>query len=376
MRFADVIGQKEVIRHLADMVNENRISHALLFWGPEGSGTLSTALAYIQYINCLNKSNNDSCGTCTNCIKYQKLIHPDLHFVFPINSTEKIKSDKVVCKEFMVDFREAVLTNPYLNLLDWLNFIGIENKQGNISEREADEVVKKLSLRSYEAEYKCVIIWMAERMNGSSANKLLKILEEPPDKTLFILTAQNHDQLLPTIISRTQLVKFNQVNNHDMVNWLVSVKGINEGLAKEIARQADGNVNKANYLSSKDEVSDQNFDEFASWMRLCYSKKFEEVLEFSNEIAAIGRERQKNFLEYGLMMVRECLLRHGSAENLTRLNQNEISFVSKFYPFINFRNAHAIMDEFNTACYHIERNGSTKIIFLDLSLKLFGLLKQ
>jgi DNA polymerase-3 subunit delta' len=376
MQFAEVIGQTEVKNHLVDMVSGNRISHALLFWGPEGSGTLSTALAFIKYINCTNKQENDSCGACSNCVKYQKLTHPDLHFVFPINSTEKIKSEKVVCNEFLPDYREAVLANPYLNLLDWLNFIGIENKQGNISEREADEVVRKLSLRAYEAEYKCVIIWMAERMNASSANKLLKILEEPPDKTLFILTAQNHDQLLPTIISRTQLIKFNNVNNQVVLNWLVEEKKTGKDRALEIARQADGNINKALQLLISDEVPDVNFEQFASWMRLCYSKKFEEVLDFANEVGGIGRERQKNFLEYALMMVRECLLRHGSVTDLTRLNQNEMGFVAKFYPFINFRNAQSIMEELNAACFHIERNGNAKIIFLDVSLKLFGLLKQ
>ncbi|MCC7050474.1 MAG: DNA polymerase III subunit delta' [Bacteroidia bacterium] len=375
MQFNSVVGQSIIKKQLSDMVAENRVSHALLFSGNEGCGQLATALAYVQYLNCTEKTNGDSCGKCPQCIKIQKLIHPDLHLVFPINSTEKIKGDKLISSQFLPDFREAVIKNPYLNLFNWFEHIGIENKQGNISEKESDELIKKLSLRSYEAEYKCTIIWMAERMNNTCSNKLLKLLEEPPDKTLFILICQQPDQLLPTIISRTQMIKFNPLDNETVYQWVLKEKNISELKAQEIARQSNGNLNKALLLLTDENIS-THFETFTSWMRLCYSKKFDEILAWVNETAKTGREQQKNFLEYALTMVRECLIRHGGVANLSNVNNNEIQFIEKFYPFINFRNSLSIMEEINTAIQHIERNGNPKIIFLDLSLKLFGLLKQ
>jgi DNA polymerase-3 subunit delta' len=375
MQFNQVIGQSLIKEKLISMVTENRVSHALLFAGPEGCGHLPMALAFIQYLNCVNKINDESCGKCNNCIKFQKLIHPDLHLVFPINSTDKIKGDKLVTSQFIQDFRSAVLDNPYLNLFDWLQYIGIENKQGIISERESDELIKKLSLRAYESEYKCAIIWMAERMHDACANKLLKLLEEPPHKTIFILIAQQPEQLLPTILSRTQTVKFGPINYQDIYQWIVTTQNISDPKASEIAHQSEGNFNKVLTLVQSIEENDY-LTQFSTWMRLCYLKKFEEVLDWINQITKGVREEQKKFLEYALTMVRECLIRHGGATDISYLGEKEKEFIEKFYPFINLRNIHQIMNEFNQAIYHIERNGNGKIIFLDVTLKLFGLLRQ
>lgn len=371
MQFSKILTQPEVERRLISGVKENRISHAQLFLGPEGSGNLAYAIAYAQFIHCSNKQKNDSCGTCPSCIKMSKHVHPDVHYFFPINTTTKITGDNVISAQFYNDWRKAIVENPYQNLNDWLEYIEIENKQGNISERESDEIVKRIGLKAYEGEYKIVLIWMAERMNASCANKLLKVLEEPPDKTLFLLVAQSHEQLLPTIISRTQLVKFKPYEKTIIRNALCNNFGIDTEGADTIAQLADGNYNLA--LKNLNHNEEQSFylENFKVWMRHCYKRgDFPGLVEWVEEFGANGRERLKNFLRYSLGLVRECMVMNYGSPSLQKLNPSEQEFLTKFHPFIMGLNADNITKEIND-CYHqIERNGNAKIILLDATLKL------
>jgi DNA polymerase III subunit delta' len=371
MQFKEIIGQYEVKQRLIQTVNDGRISHAQLFMGPEGSGNLCMAIAYAQYIACANRQTDDSCGSCPACIKYQKFVHPDLHFSYPIISSPKIKTSTAV----LTDWREAITENPYLNLFDWLQFLGGENKQGIIPVDESAEIMRKLSLTTFEGGYKVMIIWMPEKMNTQSANKLLKILEEPPDKTLFLLVTENEDQLLRTIISRTQLVKLNKIADADLIQALMNKHQLQEKDATRIAYLADGSYNEAKLLLINSQEESFNFTQFRTWMRICFKRDALAILKWVDEMAGIGRERHKNFLKYGMGIIREALMLNYNNPSLVRLQGDELDFALKFAPFINGNNVELVMDEFNKSLQHVERNANTKILFTDMSLKLFALLK-
>jgi len=375
MLFKEIIGQAIVKQKLIQTVKENRVSHAQLFFGPEGSGNLALAIAYAQYINCGNKSEDDSCGTCPSCVKYQKLIHPDLHFIYPIATTKSV-TKKPLSKNFLNDWREILLNNYYINLYDWLEHIGIENKQGIINAEDCNEVIKTLSLKSYESEYKVMIIWMVEKLFHSAAPKLLKILEEPPDKTLFLLVSENSDLILKTIISRTQLVKIPPITDTDLYYALVEKNNCNPSKARQITNIVYGNYKEAiKQIVEKDDEK-YNFNYFSQWMRLCYKYSITEMFSWVDEISKIGRENQKHFFIYALRIVRECLLVNFKTTSMVKLDGQEAEFVSKFSPFINTSNCLDISERLNEALYHIERNANPKILFLDLSLKMAKLLKM
>jgi len=378
MKFSDIVGQREVIKRLIQTVEENRISHAQLFLGPQGSGNLALALAYAQYISCQDRKFDDSCGECLSCIKYQKLIHPDLHFAFPVASTREFPTEPV-SNYFLPEWRESVLNNPYLNLFEFLGNLGIENKQGNISVKECQDIIKKLSLKSFESEYKVMIIWMPEKMMPVAANRLLKTLEEPPEKTLFILVTENQDQLLKTIISRTQLVKINKLKDSDIADALLddyNGYSVSPEKAATIARLADGDFNEALRMLEEDDVQHESSEFFQKWMRICYKREVPEAMNQIEEFAKFGRERQKNFFAYCLDLVRECMLLNYTGSQMVRLAGTELGFAEKFAPFINQNNIVEITEEINKASYHIERNANPKVLFLDLSFKLFVLLKK
>lgn len=372
MQFKDIIGQEEVKQRLVQSAKDGRISHAQLFMGPEGSGNLALAVAYAQFIACKNRSENDSCGTCPSCIKYKGLAHPDLHFAYPITSAKEGETSTL----YLPEWREAFLKNPYLNVFSWIQEIGAENKQGTISKFESEEILRKLSLTSYEGGFKVMIIWMAEKMNAAAANKLLKILEEPLDKTLFILVTEGTDQLLPTILSRTQLVKVNRIEDADMVKALMEKNGLSQEEAKRIAYLAEGNYNEALHLIKHADDENFNFAQFRSWMRLCFTKDVLKLAPWVEGIAAIGREKQKNFLTYALGMMRETLMITYGNTTLVRLQGEELEFVKKFSPFVHGENCIPMTDEINRSIRDVERNANPKILFTDLSLKLMTLLKQ
>jgi len=370
MLFSDIIGQNSVKQRLINSVTEQRISHAQLFFGFEGSGALALAVAYSRYVHCTARTPKDSCGTCASCQKYDKLVHPDLHLVYPIALSKDLRVSTTVIKEF----REAFLSDPYLTLNDWFQKIEADNKQPVIATDESGEILKKLSLTTFEGEYKIMLIWMAEKMNLQAANKLLKILEEPPNKTLFLLVTENEDQLLRTIISRTQLLKIPRIPDEELREAIVQRHGLNTEDALRVAFQADGNYAAAKHLLEKDEQAIFNLQVFQKWMRACLRFDAPKVMESVDEFAAAGRERQKQFLAYALDMVRESLLFNYGDPRMVRIGGDEKSFISKFATFVHAANAQRFMHEINLALQHIERNGSAKIIFLDLSFKANELL--
>ena len=375
MRFKDIIGQQKTKQRLIQSVKDNRIAHAQLFLGPEGSGNLVLAIAYAQYINCASPADDDSCGTCPSCSKFQKLIHPDLHFVFPVASTKSITKDPV-SDDFISQWRKLLLESPYFSLLEWYETIEVENKQGNISKNESQSIIRKLSLKTFEAEYKVMIIWMPERMNIIAANKLLKMLEEPPDKTVFLLVSENSGMMLQTILSRTQLIKISKIEPEDMFSYLKATTNYSDQQLKDAIRLADGNYVRALHVLKSDEENVFNLDRFISLMRLCYNKDVLALLQWTDSLNGIGRERQKNFLSYAQRMIRENFMMNCNVNPLALLTQKEQEFSSRFFPFINNENVYQIVDELNKAQYHIESNGNDKIIFLDLSLKLIKLIRK
>jgi DNA polymerase-3 subunit delta' len=375
MLLKEIIGQEEVKKRLVHSVQENRVSHAQLFLGAEGSGALPLAVAYAQYILCKTRSNGDSCGSCPSCTKNSKLVHPDVHFVYPI-ALKKGEVEKST--DVATEWREAFLENPYLNLSDWFSHLDAENKQPIIGVEESGEILRKLSLTTYEGEFKIVILWMPEKMNIAAANKLLKILEEPPDKTLFILVSENEEALLRTIYSRTQLIKVNRIADEEIKNALTEKKQLSHADAARIAYLADGNYNAALKLIAESPEENLHLQKFREWMRMIFKVDIVGVVSWVEEIAnsKVGRENQKAFLLYGLNILRECLVEMYGDKKLLRVDGEELDFVKKLSTLIDGNVCQKLSDELNEAILHIERNGSGKLIFTDLSLKCMKIVKQ
>lgn len=372
MLFSEIVGQQDVKKRLVNSVIENRISHAQLFLGPEGSGNLALAVAYAQYINCTARTSTDSCGTCASCIKYGKLVHPDLHFAFPVASSSK----DPVSDDYIKEWRELFNQNPYFNPTQWYAAIGLENKQGLISKNESHEILRKLNMKSFEADYKVLIMWMPEKMNVTAANKLLKIIEEPPAKTLFLLVPENSGMMLTTILSRTQLVKIPKIDDNSLFEYVLHHYEYSEQQVKDAVKIADGNMNMALRVLQSDDENVENFDLFALLMRTCYRRDVLALLDWCDKICSFGRERQKNFLTYSIRMLRENFMINQGVPDLAMLTAKENEFSSKFYPFINNQNVQAIFDEMGKAMYHVESNGNDKIIFSDMALKLIKLIRN
>lgn len=375
MQFKEVIGQEEVKKRLINSVKENRISHAQLFYGLEGSGKLALALAYAQYINCENPGEEDSCGTCNACNKYQKLIHPDLHFVFPV-STNKIVTKDAVSDSFIAQWRQLVLESPYFNEAMWYEKISIENKQGLIGKDESQEIIRKLNLKTFEADYKVMIIWLPEKMNASSANKLLKILEEPPKGTVFLLVSEDTERIIQTILSRTQLIKVPKISSEDLSIYLMAKYDFNQTEVSDFVHIASGNYIRAINAIHMSEESEENFKEFVALMRLAYQRQLIEILAWAERMAGMGRERLKRFFDYGLRMMRESYIYNFGKHEMNYLTKMEKDFVNKFSPFIVDDNIHALTEEMNKAAYHIERNGYPKIVLTDFALRVVKLIRK
>jgi len=382
MFFSDVIGQAEVKQRLIKSVKENRVSHALLFLGAEGSGNLALAVAFAQYLACENPSEEDSCGECPGCRKMQKLVHPDVTFSYPIASTEKTSKPRRSV-DFVTEWRKAFLQNPYLNFNDWVYELDIENKQGIISVDESADILHRLSLKAVEAPYKIVIIWLAEKLHIAAANKLLKIIEEPPDQTFFFLVAENYEQIIPTILSRTQLIKVNKINDHDMENALMSRHSLSKDAARKMAHRAAGNYHEAlNFIENNEEEQNLN-QQFLDWMRTCLqlnipkyaSAALKTLADMADERSRGGREQQKLFLQNGLHILRECLMINYANHSMVRFEGEELESFRKFAPFVNQNNAEKFIEEFNNAHFHLERNAHFKILFTDLSFTASRLLQ-
>ena len=372
MLFKEVIGQKEVKQQLLHAVSEGRISHAQLFLGPEGSGHLALALAYAQYLLCQNRAAADSCGACPSCLKCSKMAHPDLTYSFPMSPNAKEKTK--ICQDCIADFREAVMTNPYLSYNDWVTAMDAENKQGSINTDEAGEIVRRLALKSVEGGFKICLIWFPESLNTSAANKLLKILEEPPEHTVFLLVASNHEEILPTIASRTQLVKVFSLTDDEMSQALISRHGLTAAEARRYAHLAGGDYNEARCMLSEETGDDSN-GRFLEWMRLCLKLKLPEIGKFSDGMAALSREQQKVFLQQALHIARECLLLNYGDPSMVRLSPTELESFRRFAPFIHRNNADDFAGEINKAHFHLERNANARILFTDLSFAMHRILQ-
>lgn len=374
MFFKDVIGQNHIKKHLKSTTEKGRIPHAQLFVGKEGSGVLPMAIAYAQYLLCLNANDEESCK-----IKCENLAHPDLHFAFPVTTNDKVKKHPI-SNLFLEDWRLFVKEQPYGSLYNWLQFIGVENKQGLIGVDEAESIVKSLTLKAFEGGFKVMVIWRAEKMNISAANKLLKLIEEPPEKTIFILCAEDEEQIISTIRSRCQAIHFPALSEKDIAESLVLKEKITENVAYKFAHQSEGNYNKALHLLHHDS-SDIIFETwFITWIRTAFRAKgnatvVQQLVSWSDEIAKSGRETQKRFLKYCLQFFRQAMLLNYNSEAIVFLETETKGFdLKKFAPFVHSGNILEISNELNDAIYHIERNGNAKIVLLDLSIKLTRLL--
>ena len=375
MNFQQIPGQEEIIGKLIRSVHEERVSHAQIFTGPEGCGSMALALAYARFISCENREDNDSCGTCKSCVKYEKMIHPDLHLVFPVIKGKKATDP--VSDNYLEEWREFVNKSPYFTINNWLDTIEVGNAQGMIFASEASEIIKKLSLKTFESDFKIMIIWLPEKMHQATANKLLKMVEEPPEKTLFLLVSDEPDKVIPTILSRCQLIKIPSFRNRDIEKYLIQRFNITAEKAADTAHVSNGNINRAIELCDNEDSSLANLNRFKSLMRFAWKRDIISLIGWSEDIATTGREAQKNFISYSLRILRENLMLtlDQMKNRLVYLVGEEASFSGNFHSFINQHNIYPLNDEFNLVYSHIEANGNAKIIFLDLALKVTRLIR-
>lgn len=367
MRLAEVPGLGDIKAVLVQAARQGHVAHALLFEGQEGNAGLALALAFANYLNCENPGETDSCGVCSACAKFDKLAHPDLHLVFPVASTKKV-SEKPVASHFLADFREFMAYKPFGRLTDWSAQFGAENKQLNISVEEARQIIARLSLKAFEGCYKIMLIWLPEMMNIQATNAILKILEEPTEDTVFLLVSNDPDRLLPTIISRCQKVRLNPYDNEEVSQFLIHRHQADARAAAQAAVMSDGILARA--LDFLEENTTDYFPLFSEWMRACFARKYADMVKMADGFTSLGREAQKNFMQYGLSLIREALVYRLAGEALVRLPSEEKTFVSKFAPFVTDTNASALARQLELAAFHIERNGSPKMIFVDTSLQL------
>ncbi len=378
MRFSDVIGQQAVKERLRLSARKNRVAHTQLFLGPEGSGALPLAIALAQYLSCTHKKDNDSCGNCPSCIKYQRFAHPDLHFIFPTTTNDKVKKNPQ-SELFQEEWLNFIRKNRgYATQSSWYETLGAGNKQGTIYARDANEIVRLISLKPYEAAYKVVIIFQAERLNAAASNKLLKSFEEPPDNTLFILVADRYELIIPTVRSRAQLVKVPKLKIAEVEDALL--KRFSEKLtaekARELASLAQGNWNVAIDLMDQADENEHNFVKFRNWMRLCFrGNDFVALSVIIQELSRMGREKQKGFLNYGLQVIHNSLIINWKQEMPIVAHASEKDYLRKFAPYVNSANQKQMYELLNEAVYHVERNAHPGILFADLSFKLTELMQ-
>ncbi|HZL11509.1 MAG TPA: DNA polymerase III subunit [Prolixibacteraceae bacterium] len=374
MFFKEVIGQDATKQRLIQSVNEERVSHAQLFAGPPGTGKLALAIAYAQYVACTNRQAGDSCGECPSCKKIRKLIHPDLHFVFPVIKTKKF--EKPVSDNFLEDWRMMVGRNPYFSMDQWFSQIGVENAQGLIYSHQSEEIIRKLNLKSYESEYKTMIIWLPEKMHVACANKLLKMIEEPPVKTLFILITENEEDILSTIRSRCQLITIPPIDSVALGKAIQEVPEAEGCDIRNIVHLARGNYGKALELLQPDEQILFNLERFKELMRFSYGRKYSDLFKWVDQVAGIGREKQKSLLNYFLIILRENFMYNLKNRNLSFMSDQEEEFSKRFSPFINERNIVELTEVFETAFAHIGMNGNPRIIFTDVTFKVMKLIRK
>ena len=380
MRFADIIGQDDLKRHLAQSVDAGRVSHAQLFTGLSGSGALALAVAYVQYLCCRHRRDGDSCGECPDCKQIASLAHPDLHLVFPVNKQGKKSGEVMRSDEFLPLFRTLFdERGGYVSPQDWYDRLDLgKTLKGMIAAREADEIIRKLSFKSFEADYKTMLIWLPEAMNEEAANKILKILEEPWERTLFILVSEQPDRLLPTIISRTQEVAVPRIAP-DVLARVAAERGVSDPLqVRNLARLAGGDLLELNHLvaGESDALRKENFDLFCGLMRLSYNDKHLELVSWAEDAAQLSREQQRAFLRDAARLLRESYMLHAGIREISYLWGEELAFCSKFAPFVGSQNIEPLIAEIESASAQIAQNGNPTIVFTHFALSVSKMIKH
>lgn len=371
MRFSKIPGLSHEKKRLVDSFNSNTIHHAMLFVGQRGSANLSLALAFATYINCKSRGD-DSCGLCSSCNKMDKLIHPDVNFIFPVAPTTKINKE-IISDKFIESWRSSVIESPYLTVEDWFEIYGFENKQPNISKDEVRNLVKKLSLKPFESVFKINIIWLPEYLNISTANAMLKILEEPPGSTLFFIVTNNHQKLISTIRSRVQLFKVKRFSDKDMKEYLSLSQSVSESEVDQAIYLSDGDLNKAEkYLYAS---NSEDLEKIKVWMRSCYTQNFQEINSQVEWFNSLSKIKKRTFLIYSLKLMREALV-SGIDESLSKISDGEMSFISKFRTTLDSDDFEEIIIFLDESIRFLDRNANPKILFLDLSIKISNLFKK
>ena len=377
MYFKDIIGHKSLLTQLCRMVDENRLAHALLLTGASGNGKLPVAVALARYILCRDRRDGDACDRCPSCVKMDKLIHSDLHFVFPVKKKKSSSSDSApVSDDYIGEWREIFLKEPYFSYSDWLAMLDVENQQPMIYEKESSEILRKLSLKSREGGWKIMIIWLPEKMKEACANKLLKILEEPPAETLFLLVAESTEHILPTILSRTQRIDIPRIAVEDVSVALQRRYALDADTARSIAQQSGGDWEKAESMLRVDNDKKLYLELFMTLMRMAYKRDIMAMKLWSEQVAALGRERQKGMLEYCQRMIRENFIMNFRRNEMLYMSPEERSFSVNFSPFVNENNIFGIVEEISEAQKHVEQNVNAKMIFFDMALRMIVWIKN
>jgi len=378
MFFKDIIGQDELKKQLTVTANKGLVPHAWLFCGDEGIGTFELALAYARFLNCSDRSEFDACGRCHSCVQYNEMAHPDLHFVFPMVAQKKPK--KEVCDDYLPEWRaflkSRISQHIYFTMDSWLTHLGADNKQAIIYSAESEMIMHKMNLRIYEAAYRVLFIWAPDRLHDTCANKLLKLIEEPPANTAILMITDNPDKMLGTIVSRSQLLQVRPIQSDILVDVLKSRWGVQQDDARSMAHLSGGNYFKAVELLSVDNDNSSFLELFKSMMRNGWARNIVEMKIFSEEMASLGREKQKSFLAFCQRQIRENYVNCLRESSLNYMSKEEAVFAEKFSPFVNERNVMDIMDELSLAEMHIAQNVNSKMVFFDLSMRITALVKK
>lgn len=374
MGFASVVGQQDAASQITATMKAGRLPHALMICGPSGSGKLSFALALAKYVCCTNPSEHDSCGTCPSCRMAEKLEHPDIHYVFPV--IRKKEGSAVVSDDWIQEWRQRLKKSKYFSLADWSGDMGDPNKQPLIYTAESNEIQRKLSLKSALGGYKVAIIWLPEKMNAECANKLLKLVEEPPQKTLFILVSEEPEYVLPTLAGRTQRINLHPIEQNILSKYLITKYGLSESDAEDIARRSEGSILQAMQNISLSDEEKACFESFTTLMRQAWRRDIRSLKEWSEQMASRGRERQKIFLRYAARMTRENFMANFRIPDLTYMNREEAAFAVRFAPFISEKNVMGIDSLLEEAIVHIEQNVNPKMVFFDIAVRMIVLIKN
>ncbi len=372
MKFSEISGLREIKEKLLRAVNTGKVAHAQMFSGPEGSANLALALAYATLLNCSDRQDNDACGVCLSCHKMAKLIHPDVHFVYPVSPIKDVK--EAISDSFIAEWRDFIIKNPYGGPNEWSMNFGGENKQLNISREESRSILRKLSLKSYEGNYKVMIIWLPEYLHAASANALLKIIEEPPEMTIFLMVTNDHEQIISTILSRVQMFRVRPFSHEEVATHLRERYEVTESKASQLAGISSGNLNHA--IRLLEESDEDTHEMFHKWMRSCYTNKIDEMVEWMEAFGKASKINQRSLLQYGMAILHECLLKTNNQDALINARNNERVFVDNFSTTLDQEKLKSIYEVLNSAQYHLERNTNAKIVFLDISLLISSIFNK